>query len=281
MYVLKNDFVEAHIAEVGAELRALKINGEDVLWSGDEKYWTGIAPLCFPLCGGMKDNKIIYKGKEYTIPHHGYAKVSTFTVVKTGKDFVTFMHKSDEETLKQYPFHYELYVTFTVHGKALDVSYKVKNIGEDDMYFAIGSHEAFATPEGIEQYDIIFNEKETLDTFIVDGPMLTHNTKRVLTDSNVLPLYYSYFDIDALLFKDIKSNAVTLRNRITGRKVKLSFNDCKYFVLWTKPGAGYICIEPWHGIKGMVDDDYDITNREGMTILAKNETFSMSHTIYM
>ena len=30
------------------------------------------------------------------------------------------------------------------------------------MWFSVGGHDGFATPEGIEEYDIIFDKKETL-----------------------------------------------------------------------------------------------------------------------
>ena len=60
-----------------------------------------------------------------------------------------FLHCSDNETKEVYPFDYELRVIFTLVGKSLKIDYSVKNTGKGNMYFNIGGHEGYATPEGI------------------------------------------------------------------------------------------------------------------------------------
>ena len=162
MYVLKNDRVTVSINEIGAEIRSMKLDGQDVLWSGDAAYWDGVAPLMFPVCGGLPDDKFEINGKQYPLEKHGYGRFEKFSVEKSGNNFVTFLHTSNEETHKHYPWDYELRITYSLHGTALDVRYDVKNLSDDTMYFSIGSHEAYACPEGIEDYDIIFPQNETL-----------------------------------------------------------------------------------------------------------------------
>ena len=147
------------------------------------------------------------------------------------------------------------------------------------MYMSIGSHEAYACPEGIEDYDVIFEKKETLFAQDLDGNLSAHSRTPVIKDTDTLPLYYKYFVVDALVFKDLKSRSATLRNRKTGKSVTVSFPDCDYFLLWTKPDAGYICMEPWCGIQPMVDCTYDITEKEGINEVAAKDTFKVSHTI--
>lgn len=281
MITLKNDRIEVSIAERGAEMRRLTLDGNDVLWSGDPAYWTGVAPLLFPICGGLKDNKYTAGGREYTMElKHGYARTSDFTLEKRTCNSVTLLLTSTPETLECYPWNYELRVTYSLRGTALEIGYEVKNTDSSTMYFSIGSHEAYACPEGIEDYDIIFPQNETLNSFELEGSLLKHSTLPILKNARVLPLYEKYFAVDALVFKDIKSRAATLRNRKTGREITVEFPGCRYLLFWTKPGAGYICIEPWGGIPPMVDDGAAIEEKEGIESLSAGDIFRRSHTIY-
>lgn len=66
---------------------------------------------------------------------------------------------------------------------------------------------------------------------------------------------------------ELKRSA-TLRNRKTGRALRIDFPKAKYFLLWHKPNASYICLEPWDGLPDTVASDGYICNKEGITSLA-------------
>ena len=190
-----------------------------------------------------------------------------------------FLHKSNDETKIQFPFDYELRVIYSLKEKTLKVDYSVKNLTDDTMYFSIGSHEAYYTPEGIEDYDVIFPQKETLNAYVLYGNLLSNQELPIIKDSNVLPLYDKYFTVDALVFKDLKSKSATLRNRKTGKSVQVDFPDADYFLLWHKPNSPYMCLEPWSGIQDSVDSNYDITKKEGIIPLESGKEYKNSHII--
>ncbi len=279
MVVLKNENIVCEISETGAEIKSLKQNGKERMWWGVPDIWGGVAPMMFPICGGLRDDKFVFEGKEYILQKHGYARFEEFSVESETESTVTFLHKSNEKTKNSYPFEYELRVVYNLTAEGIEVTYKVNNTDNKTMYFSIGSHEGYATPEGIEDYDVLFPEKETLNAYILDGNLLEKNTLPIIKDSNVLPLYDKYFTIDALVFKDLKSRSATLRNRKTGRFVKVDFSGKDYFLLWHKHGAPYICMEPWAGIQDPQDSDYDITKKEGIIALPKCECYEVTHTI--
>lgn len=281
MISLKNDRVEIEIAELGAEMRRVTLDGVDVLWSGDPEFWTGTAPVLFPICGGLRDNKYTVNGAEYSLPKHGFAQKMNFSLEKRGHNFVTLLLTSTPETLKSYPWEFEFRITYILRGVNIKVEYEVKNLSENMMYFSIGSHEAYACPEGIEDYDVIFPEKETLNSCELQGNLLAHSTRPIIKDTDTLALYSKFFAVDALVFKDLKSRSATLRNRKTGRSISVDFPDCDYFLLWTKPGAGYICLEPWSGIPSMADDGYAIDEKEGIIPLESGGVYSASHTLHL
>ena len=279
MITLENSVAKVMINELGAEPKSFVCDGVQYLWEGRIEVWGASAPLMFPICGGLKDDSFTYRGKKYTLEKHGYARFKRFEVESASKTEAVFLHRSDEETLESFPFEYELRVKYTLDGKTLKVVYTVSNKGEDTMYFNIGSHEGYYTPEGIEDYDVIFPEEETLDAYVLYGNLLSYQRLPIIKQSRVLPLYDKYFTVDALVFKDLHSRSAILRNRKSGKAVNIDFPDSPYFVLWHKQYAPYICVEPWNGIQDPVDSDGDITKKEGITALEAGKSFTHTHAI--
>ena len=279
MVTIKNEYLTAKINELGAELKSLVCNDTEYIWEGRSEVWAGSCPLLFPICGGLKNDKYVLNGKEYTLEKHGYIRFKTFEVENKTDDSVVFLHKSDNETKEHFPFDYELRVIYTLNEKTLKIDYSVKNLTDGTMYFSIGSHEGYYTPEGIEDYDVIFPQNETLNAFVLYGNLLSNQQLPIIKDSNVLPLYDKYFTVDALVFKDLKSKSATLRNRKTGKAVRVDFPDADYFLLWHKPNSPYMCLEPWSGIQDIIGSSYDITEKEGIITLNIGEEYKNSHTI--
>ena len=147
------------------------------------------------------------------------------------------------------------------------------------MYFTTGSHEAYACPEGIENYSILFEKNENLDATVLNGNLLEYKTEHIGNDIRELPLKEKYFEIDALVFQDIKSRKVWLKNNINGAETEVAFDGFGHLLLWQKQGAKYICIEPWCAVPDFVDSDYDITKKKGVIRLKKAERKILKHSI--
>lgn len=279
MITLKNDKITLKINELGAEMKSLFANGREYLWEGKPEVWPNSCPLMFPVCGGLKDDKYILDGEEYTMQKHGYGRFLMFEVESTTDTTAVFLHKSNNETKVSFPFDYELRLIYTLDGDSVKLEYKVDNKSDKTMYFSIGSHEGYYTPEGIEDYDIVFPQNETLNAYVLYGNLLSNQQLPIIKDTNILPLYDKYFTVDALVFKDLKSRSAMLRNRKTGKAVKIDFDYAPYFLLWHKPNAPYICVEPWAGVQDIIGSSYDITEKEGIISLDAGKTYLAEHTI--
>ena len=190
-----------------------------------------------------------------------------------------FLHRSNSETLKNFPFHYELRVIYTLEDSTLKVDYTVRNLDNTCMYYSIGAHEGYYCPDGIEAYSIIFDKEENLDSNILNGNLLEYKTLNVGKNTCEIPLKYEYFAVDALVFLNLKSRKVSLKNRKTGVEVGLEFEGNDFFLLWTKPEANYICMEPWCGCQDFVDSDYDFVNKRGIIKLLAKEEKTKTHKI--
>lgn len=277
---IKSEQLTAGINTLGSELMYIKgKNGTDFLWNGDESVWGFRAPILFPICGGLKDDTYTYGGKEYTLPKHGFARRSEFSGKQLDSAKAEFTLGSNSETLKAFPFEFRLIITFELTGNDLKITNSVENLTDGEMYFSIGSHEAFACPEGIEEYEIQFPKKQTLQSYPIDGNLLLDKTVRILKNEDKLPLKYDYFSVDALVFKDIIFHKAALVHQNSTKRVEVDFGGVNYFLLWTKPGAKYICLEPWHGIQDSICSDGELSHKEGILRLSKGETFTAVHTL--
>lgn len=277
--IISNDILKVTINSFGAEMESVLKDGKEKIWDGNPEIWSGHSPVLFPICGGLKDNKFIFDGKEYILGKHGYARTSEFEIESVQSDRAVFKLSSNEETLKKYPFKYDFRITYSLEGSKIKVEYALSNKGEGDMYFSVGAHEAYACPEGIEEYSVIFDEEENLDAADLDGSLLKHTTTSWGKGIKELALKQEHFVPDALVFLDLKSRGVILKNRKTKEEIKVKFEGFDYFLIWTKPGAKYVCLEPWCGIPDFVDSTYDLTKKRGILKVMPNDTLKKEHTI--
>lgn len=268
---IQNETMKVQISTAGAEIKSIKKGDTEFIWCGDSSVWEGTAPILFPICGGLKEDKYIYQGKEYVLYKHGFIKNTEFQVESCCEQKAVLITKSNEETKKSYPFDFEFRAEFSLLENTLTVAYRIKNNSEEDMYFSVGAHEAYACPEGIEEYTVFFEQPETLDASVLNGNLVEDKTVRIAENTDALPLKEEYFAVDALVFKRLKSRKVRLEHQNSSKKITLSFPGHDYFLIWQKPGAKYICLEPWCGIPDGVNSGYDFTRKEGI-IRLKDET---------
>lgn len=147
-YILRNDDLVVYISNQGAELMSVKNvkNKTEYIWNGDPDYWNRRSPLLFPIVGELNGQVYRYKGKEYRMPRHGFARNMLFSKSVETEDQIWFALDSNEETKKMYPFDFHLAVRYRLRGKILEVRWVVTNRDSETMLFSIGGHPAFRCP---------------------------------------------------------------------------------------------------------------------------------------
>lgn len=280
-YSITNGILTASFLRHGAELVSLKnAAGKEFIYR-DTSVWNGSAPILFPICGGLRDDKFVMDGKEYRLPKHGFAKTMDFEAEELTDSSVTFCIRETPQTLAVYPFRFTFRVRYTLIDDSLVVEFITTNTDERTLYYSCGAHEAYFCPDGIEQYSITFDKAETLDSHFVRGVTVDYETYPVLKNEEVLPLRYSDYAVDALVFSKFRSEGVTLSANDGTRMVRVDFPDSTHLLLWTTntQNAPYICIEPWNGMPDHVDSEYDLTKRPGIRVLAPQQTETITHTV--
>ena len=280
MYTISNDFLTVNVKEIGAELTSIKYNDTEYLWNGDEKYWGRHAPVLFPMVGMLKDNKCIIKGSEYSMKQHGFARDMKFDLFAKTKESITFMLQSNEETLKKYPFEFELYIKYELNVRAVKVTYEVVNSGNNAMFFSIGGHPAFNMFSDITDYYIEFEKPETQNKVFVENGLVKFTNEAFLTNENKIELNEHSFDDDAMIFKDLNSSKVWLKSKTTDKAVCMHIAGFPYLGIWSKKtGAPFVCLEPWFGIADTVGHNGEFAKKEGIVELNIGEEFSASYVI--
>lgn len=275
---ISNKYITATFNHSGAELISLKNNqAKELIWNADPAHWNRHSPVLFPIVGSLKDNEYSYNNKTYHLPRHGFARDMDFNLIDKKDDAITFSLKSSPETLKIYPFEFELQIEYVLSENYLKINYMVYNNSVDIMPFSIGAHPAFALTNGIENYSLEFASEPETYHLLKDG-LITNQTKTLQLQNNNLPLTYSLFENDALVFKQIKSKSLTILEN-DSPLLKVHFNDFPSLGIWTKANAGFICIEPWQGYSDSINCSGDLYKKEGIIQLDKGEKYSAGFEI--
>lgn len=279
--VLKNEYLTVEISNVGAELKSI-LDSDNVerLWQGDPTWWEDQAPLLFPVCGCMTENRYLYNGKSYTMPPHGFAKDSVFLLESVDTKKAVYLLKSNEETLKVYPFEFELRVIYELNANKISVTYIVTNNSQWEMYFSIGSHEGYSSPGKTTDYRMLFENDESLTNYLLEGPLLNGETQLIKLKNGALTFTDEEFKaLDTLIFLNTNSKRVTLKKDNSDKSISVEFPETDNLLIWKEPGSEFFCIEPWCGLPDYVGEVREISEKPAINKLEKSGVFQRTHTI--
>lgn len=283
---IRNGQAVAAVDTAGAQLTSYQDSDhKEYVWDQNPAYWGSSSPILFPMISNLRECGTEMEGKMYPLTRHGVVRYAEYAVTARSADSVTLCTTSNEETLKVYPYAFALYITFSLVGEALKVEMKVENTDDKTMYYHIGGHPAFYCPmergEKFEDYVIKFACKENLyspvyniHTLQVEHDHLEHH----LDNSDTIPLNYSLFDSDAMIFTNMKSPYVSVLNPATGKGIRFTPSNFETVAFWSPIGkkAPFICIEPWNGSAIWDTDDNVFAHKKGICSLeaGKSECYS-------
>jgi galactose mutarotase-like enzyme len=275
VFAIAADGLSAKIDSLGAELLSLTDGeGREYMTDADPRWWTGHAPLLFPIVGRLKGNAYRLDGRTYSLAKHGFARKRPFACVDQDRrgGRARFLLEADAETLESYPFRFELDVLFEIAGLTLTLTATVRNRDSRPMPFSFGFHPAFAWPlpggGRKEAHRIVFAQDEPepirridpASALLLPEPEPTPVTGRVLAPRAAL------FEKDALIWDRLNSRSVAFAGE--GAALEIAFPDCPHLGIWQKPGAPFLAIEPWHGFNDPAGFAGDFGDKPGVIELA-------------
>jgi len=278
MITLKNEFLTVSIETFGAELVSVKNNQtqKEYIWQGTPSIWNGHSPILFPIAGRLRGDSYTYNGETYTLPKHGFARKSEFSVMHRKPNYTVLALSDNEKTRLVYPFAFFLSAEYRLEGKKLQVINKVYNRGDQTMYFSFGSHPAFNLEVGGK---VVFSEKEPLKTVLTDSYGLTVGTKTLNACGDTIVIDEHIFDNDALFLPNMKSTSAKLVTKDGEDVLRMTYGKVPYLGLWAKPNAPYVCIEPWFGMCDSYDVSGKIEEKPAILSLKPEKEFVFSYEI--
>jgi galactose mutarotase-like enzyme len=275
--------MHVEIARLGAELQSVRdAEGRDYLHDG-ASFWAARAPLLFPIVGALKDNRHIANGAAHTMQRHGFARHSQFDMVGSGPDRAHFRLSDSEETRAAYPYRFQLDAAYALQGARLTALITVTNTDSGPIPVAFGFHPAFKwpLPEAGTKFDhaIDFALSETAPVFRLNAEgLLARETPGPLKGRRLV-LTDELFQEDALIFLTLNSRSLRFGPADGGLPaLNLVFEGMPQLGIWTKPGAPFLCIEPWHGYASPAHFSGPLVEKPGSVNLAPGEakSFGMS-----
>ena len=269
----------------GAELASVTRRDDqtEYLWQADPQHWGRHAPVLFPIVGRLKDDQYQHEGQTYAMKQHGLARDKMFALSDSGPDFLHFTLEADAQTRQQYPFDFALHIRYTLRGNEVTVGYTVENRSQAMMPFSIGAHPAFNCPlgegEAFGEYFLQFEQPETCDRHLLQDGLYTGETVPLLQGDDRLPLSAELFADDALVIHQPRSRWVALRSSRSERAVRISLEGFPYLGLWTKPGAPFVCLEPWQGLADYTDHRGILKEKAGIHLLMPGKQHEASYVI--
>jgi galactose mutarotase-like enzyme len=273
-------------AEINAfgEMVSYVNDGKEYVWNGDAEFWSGHAPTLFPYCGRIKGERISYCGKEFegqTI--HGFARKQTHGVVSCNENRIVTVLTENAQTLERYPFPFELKTEYTVLDGGYTVAYTVKNTGNGNLPFCIGSHPAYMIPGRLEDCDLIVKVAENAVYYATDEAGLCRDDLVMGTMNGPLPLSFDLFERRGMVYPSLeKGTSFSVVNRVSGKGFTVELGDFPACVLWMpKENCPFICVEPWCGLPDRSDADGIFENKAYVQMLAPGKSREFKYSFVL
>lgn len=282
---ISNAALTLELATRGGELRSIKTNdGAEWLWQGDPAWWGGRSPLLFPVVGKSPKDAVGIAGEPYPMPAHGVARISDFRLAETAAGSARFALEATDETRKSYPFNFRLDITYTLDGHTIGIEATVVNRDSTPMPLQFGYHPGFAWPlpgsDGKPHAVTLANGAEPALYRLDADKLLLRTPQPSPFDAGHLLPHRSQYEADAMIFVDGAGDHIAFFADGGGR-IEMHTENLPNFALWQKPGAPYLCLEPWHGTAPWNDQGDALEDRNGSLVLppGQSASFRMDLTI--
>ena len=290
---ISSNSLTASIDTMGAQLMSLRKGESEYLWQGDSNWWPRRAPILFPIVGVLKDSKAESAEGTISLARHGLARLNQFEVVEQSVSSVTLQLKSTEETLKSYPYDFELKLIFSVAGDTLTQTYKVTNPANVVLPFTLGAHPAFNIPipgveaASLDQYHLLFTHSWTsYGPSITDEGLCDYTTpQRLIVDSDTLPLSWELIDREkTITLENVPDRRITLAASTEAPSeahgIQMDFEGFDYLGIWSAtPGCPFVALEPWCGIADTVDCDGIFEHKPGIMFLEPEQSITKTLSV--
>ncbi len=287
MEKLKNGYINIAVSAHGAELQSIRKenSSKEYLWQGNPEFWGRRSPILFPIVCGLWEGKYRTEGDTYEMGRHGFARDTEFKILNKTEEKITYVMSDNEDTLRNYPYHFFLSVTYRIENNKIHVIWHVQNTDTKEIHFQIGGHPAFNLPDIQEGESmkgcLLFDKKEGVERIYgnVNGCILMDRYP-VETEDGLFEFNEDSFKDDAIIIDQCQLHHISLLDKAKKPVVTLDFK-APCVGLWSPYGknAPFVCIEPWYGVHDHVKYSGKFKDKYLMNHLQPGASFMSEYTI--
>lgn len=279
---IENEHLSINVSSLGAEMQSITTrDGAEWLWNGDAAFWTGRSPVLFPIVGKAPDDTLLIDGKPHAMAQHGFARRREFSLAAASDTLCRYSLEASDETRAVYPFDFLLSVEHSLDGPTLTVAAEVEIHGETAMPFGFGFHPAFVWPlpgaAGKPHVVTLDNAGAPQRQPLEKGLLSQGRTPSPFTAGRLV-LSPELFVDDALVFPEGAGSGLTFQAE-DGPALAFRFENLPNLALWSKPGAPFLCVEPWHGTAAEYGGSRELKDRPYTTVLAAGARARFAFTV--
>ncbi len=251
-YILSDDSTQSQlevVPERGGIITGWQVQEQKILYLDSDRFANpnlsvrGGIPILFPICGNLPDNSYTYKGQQYTLKQHGFARDLPWEVTEQltqGCASLTLVLNSNEQTRTVYPFDFQLAFTYQLVGNTLAIRQRCTNYSSEPMPFSCGLHPYFETPNKNQlQFEIPATEFQ--------------DQKTKTTHPWLGEFDFNSDEIDAA-FLPLSRQSATVSDNSRQMQLQLSWdNTYSTLVFWTLKGKDFYCLEPWSASRNAIN----------------------------
>lgn len=303
MITIDNTLLRATIALRGAEMQSLKdcVTQQEYFWTGDATYWSGHAPLLFPIVGSLWNGEFRLDGTSYRVPKHGFVRERTWRVLRQTATSVTLMLEGTPEELKIFPWPYRLEVTYSLEGRTLRADLSVHNLSSSStMWFQMGGHPSTLLPDWQAQGQRVqgylrfegrpismlrasvqgCTEAERVPIPWNDDVETSTALARHQPANALVPIEVATFEKEALIFDKGQVQAIQVLDLQKRRLMRVA-SSAPAWLVWSPQGqhAPFLCCEPWYGLPDQQGFEGEVHERPHIQHAAPGEIWKGWYSI--
>jgi galactose mutarotase-like enzyme len=229
------------VPERGALVTSFRVGERELLYldpatfADRSKNVRGGIPVLFPMAGKLAHDHYFVDGREFTMKQHGFARSSAWSVIDQKTESaaqLTLALTSNEATRAEFPWDFEVRLTFVLAGATLQIEQHYRNNSREPMPLHAGFHPYFLVPDA----------QKAQTKISTDATRAFDNTRGAFEPFAGFDLTRPEVDLHLL---DHTPRHTTLM-RPDGLGVRIDMDAAfTTLVVWTLTGKDYVCLEPW------------------------------------
>ncbi len=280
----------AVVAAHGAELHSIRQRtgggggtapSRELLWQAGPA-WPRHAPVLFPIVGRLAHDTLLHDGRATRMTQHGFARDRAFRFLERDPQRCRLLLEDDADSRESYPFAFRLEIEYRIEAATLTVSYALCNPGRAVLPASLGAHPAFNWPLDptlpAEAHEIVFASAEPAPIRRVRDGLLRPDRLPSPIRGDRLALDPALFLDDAVILEAPASRS--LRYGVPGGAgLRIGWSGFRQLGIWSKPGAAFLCIEPWCGLASPEEFSGEFAAKPHLLLIPPGEQVRASWTL--